>query len=167
MGSWLPITPMNSLQSRSSLVVDERAIHQRLNGVPSGGYGGVQDLNYAVQGMDQSGVYDHGAHQAVYNGDMSINSLAGSSFAQVRSNGEREDLSGRTNAASPLVAAVRNTIGNVEPVNGNFTSEAGVVNGSFTQSGYGEFELGDLLDTDQISFLLGGGDNFFHVPQCE
>uniref|UniRef100_A0A1J3FB03 Transcriptional activator DEMETER n=1 Tax=Noccaea caerulescens TaxID=107243 RepID=A0A1J3FB03_NOCCA len=158
MGSWLPTTPMNSLQGRSSLVVDERAIHQELNGVPSGGFGGVHDLNYAVQGMDQSEVYDHGAaHQAVYNGNMSINTLEGSSFAQVKSNGEREDLSGRT----------RNTIHNVKSVNGNFTSEAGVVNGSFTQSGYGEFELDDLLDTDQISFtsLLSGGDNLFQVPQ--
>ncbi|CAA7033918.1 unnamed protein product [Microthlaspi erraticum] len=160
MGSWLPVPPMNPLKGRSSLVVDERAIHQELNRVPSGGYGGV---HYALQGMDQSGVYDHGAHHAVYNGNMSINSLAGSSFAQFRSNGEREDPSGRTNAASPLVPVVRNTIGN-----GNFTAEAGVLNGSFTQSDYSEFELDDLLDaTDPINFtsLLSCGDNLFQAPQ--
>ncbi|KAL1201445.1 Transcriptional activator DEMETER [Cardamine amara subsp. amara] len=147
--SWIPITPMKPVQGRSSVVVDERLIHQDLNGVPGGGYeersfcnnGVGQDLNYAVQGMDQNGVYDYGAHHGVTNGNRMI---------------------------------IRNTTGNVEPVNGNFTSDEGLLNRSFTQggcsqTGYTEFELDDLLNPDQTPFsftrLLSDGDNLFQVPQ--
>lgn len=179
MGSWIPITPKKPMQGRSSVIVDERVKHQELNGVPSGGYeergfcnnGSVQDLNYAVQGLDQNGVYDNGGHQGVISRNRMINGLAGS-CAQAMSNSEREDLLGRSNAGSLLAPVIRNTTGNVEPVNGNFTSDAGMVNGSFNQNGYTEFELDDLLNPDQMmpfSFtsLLSGGDHLFQVPQCE
>ncbi|XP_010452355.1 PREDICTED: transcriptional activator DEMETER-like isoform X2 [Camelina sativa] len=69
-GSWIPFTPKKPLQGTSSLIVDERVMHQDLNGVPPGGgfeergfckSGAVCDLNYAVQGMDQNVVYNSGS----------------------------------------------------------------------------------------------------------
>ncbi|VVB13220.1 unnamed protein product [Arabis nemorensis] len=176
MGSWIPITPKKPMQGRSSVIVDERVIQQDLNGVPNGGFcnnGVVQDLNYAVQGLDQNEVYDNGCHQGVINRNRMINGLAGS-CAQARSNSERGDLLGRSNAASLLAPVIRTTTGNVELVNGNFTSDAGMVNGSFNQSGgpqagYNDFELDDLLNPDQMPFsftsLLSGGDHLFQDPQ--
>ncbi|EOA19778.1 hypothetical protein CARUB_v10000024mg [Capsella rubella] len=172
-GSWIPFTPNKPPQGRSSLILDERVIHQDLNGVPSCEFedmgfcssGAVHDLNHALQGMDQNGVYDHGAHQG-------INNLQGS-YAQARCNTER-DLLGRSDATSPLPPVIRNITGNVELVNGKFTSDVGMVNGSFTQSGtsqagYTEFELDDLLDPGQMPFsftsLLSGGDSLFQVRQ--
>lgn len=179
MGSWIPITPKKPMQGRSSVIVDERVIQQDLNGgFPNGGFcnnGVVQDLNYAVPGLDPNGVYDNGGHQSVINRNRMINGLA-ESYAQARSNSEKRDLLGRSNAASLLAPVIKNTTGNVELVNGNFTSDAGMVNGSINQSGgpqagYTDFELDDLLNPDQMPFsftsLLSGGDHLFQDPQCE
>lgn len=181
-GSWIPFTPKKPVHGRSSLIGDERVIHQDLNGVPGGEFeergfcnsGAVHDLNYAVQGTGQYGVYDHGAHQGVTNINRMINNVEGS-YAQARSNCER-DLLGRSDATSPLAPVIRNTTGNVDPVSGKFTSDVGMVTGSFNQSGnsqagYTEFELDDLLNPDQMPFsftsLLSGGDSLFQVRQCE
>lgn len=123
MGSWIPFTPKKPLQGggRSSLIVDERVTHQDLNVVP-----GVEFVERAFcnSGVDHNGVYDHGAHQGVTNLNMMINSLAGS-HAQARSNSER-DLLGRSDVTSPLPPVIRNTTSNIEPVNGNFSSNVGM-----------------------------------------
>ncbi|XP_010543600.1 PREDICTED: transcriptional activator DEMETER isoform X2 [Tarenaya hassleriana] len=190
MGSWIPITPTKPVIN-SSLITGERDMNQiervrclEPNGFPVGacGYrerslyinGAIQDLNQTEQRMSRNGGYYHDANSGMTRRSRLINCIAGS-YAQTRNNNGMENLLAGGDVAFPLAPIVGNSIQNVHMVNGNATQDSDVVNSSFTQignsqAGCSEFELDDLLFSNQIPFsftrLLSSGDNLCQTLQC-
>ncbi|XP_010552933.1 PREDICTED: transcriptional activator DEMETER-like isoform X2 [Tarenaya hassleriana] len=172
MGSWIPITPTKPVQDTSSLITDERV--RCLEG-GAGGYteralysnGDVQDLNQTEKWMNRNEGYYLNADSGMARRSRLINCIAGS-YAQTSNSNEKANIFAGGNVAPPLPPVTRNPIGNLDTANGNPTQYSGVINSCFpeignSQAGPREFELDELLFSDQIPYsfssLLSDGDH--------